>query len=178
MGEPEAAVSEQDIAIDLAERIGALGLLCMARAHRLACLLDSTRPENLSSIIREAERLRSEGGNYASIRCVSQALLARAHLAQNDRESALRASESAMADLERLGTLDEFEEYVRLTHVRVLQVHQRDLDADRAIYQARERLTRKAAKLQTPSLRRSFAEQVATNRALLDLARMRLGSKG
>ena len=63
----------------------------------------------------------------------------------------------------------------RLAHVAALDALGRREDADRALYQAHERLLHKAAKWRIPEARAAFLEGVQHNRALRALARARLG---
>jgi hypothetical protein len=111
---------------------------------------------------------------YAPLASLAGAVRGDALRLVGETAEALRFSERAAAVVQSLGGLDEGEEVVRVAHVRALEASGRRREGENALYEARERLLRRAAKLGPH--RERFLDAVPGNRVLLTLAREWLGS--
>jgi hypothetical protein len=98
------------------------------------------------------------------------ATLAEVELARGAVAAAGEHSGAAMAILDALGGLDEGDATVRLVRARVLALTGPAAAARAAARAARERLLMTAEKIGDARWRRSFLENVAENRATLELA--------
>ncbi len=177
LGDLDAAIAEQTQAVTVARRIAAKHTVLVAETWRLVHMLERAQPGDAAMVLHHAPELLLAAAAHHPLRCVLHAVHARALLASASPERALEAAERAIDDLRALGGLDEHEDYVRLTYVRALDAAGRTREADTAIYQARERLQRKAGKLQLPADRTRFLEGVPAHREVLALASARVDRK-
>jgi tetratricopeptide (TPR) repeat protein len=97
----------------------------------------------------------------------SLAILARALLAQGRNEEALRAAQSGLEGLERLGGIDDGEAIIRLTFAEALWAAGDEEAARTAIAAARTRLEERAVRITDARVRASFLEAVPENQATL-----------
>jgi len=177
LGDLDGAIGEQLQAITVAKRISAKHTVLAAEMNRAMILLQRAQPGDAAVVLHQVPDFLEAAGPNAPLRCGLHAVHARALLVHGLPERALEAAEQAMAELKTLGIVDANEEYVRLTHVRALDAAGRIRDADTAIYQARERLMRKAGKLQPGPDREKFLDGVPANREVIELARARVDKK-
>jgi hypothetical protein len=149
-----------------------------ARVRWLQHVLDRAATEEGPRALAAAEELRAEVEPYPPLRAAAEALTARALVAVGRSVEGVQAAERAAAALRALGALGDLEEVVRLAHAEALLAAGAADEADAVLYQARERLLRKAAKLREPELRASLLQRVPANRRLMALATERLGATG
>jgi eukaryotic-like serine/threonine-protein kinase len=105
------------------------------------------------------------------LRAGAGAVLARALLGLGRDEEALLAARDAFATLTALGALEEGETLVRLVYAEALARAGAKDELRAVIFDARERLLARAAKISDPSWRERFLQGVPDNARTLELAR-------
>ncbi len=176
-GDLAGAIASQERGMELGRQTGATRLRLSSFVHRCMHTLDRGRAEDARAVIEAASRTLPETAPFAPLRCILDAVLARAELLVGHIDRAIIASERAEETLRALGSVEEYEEYIRTVHVLALDAAGRSNEAETALYHARERLQRKAAKIRDAGRRRTYLEAIPNHRALQQLARRKLGSK-
>jgi tetratricopeptide (TPR) repeat protein len=105
-----------------------------------------------------------------SLRVAALGALARALLGRGNEAGALAAARESAAALAALGEIEEGESGVRLTHAEALARSGFDAEARAALETARERLLARAARIEEPSWRERFLNDVPINARILALA--------
>jgi tetratricopeptide (TPR) repeat protein len=105
-----------------------------------------------------------------SLRVAALGVLARARLGRGDAASALEAAGEAANELAALGEIEEGESAVRLTHAEALSQNGLAAEALAALEAARERLLARAARIEEPTWRERFLNDVPVNARILSLA--------
>jgi tetratricopeptide (TPR) repeat protein len=105
-----------------------------------------------------------------SLRVAALGAVARARLARGNAKAALDAARDAATELEALGEIEEGESSVRLTHAEALSKNGFEDEARAALETARERLLARAARIEEPSWRERFLNDVPVNARILGLA--------
>jgi tetratricopeptide (TPR) repeat protein len=175
-GDLDGAIAAQLQSIAVGKRIQAKYLVLVAETWRAIHLLDRGQPGDAAVVLARIDDLLEQAVANAPLKCVLEAVSVRALITHGLDERALEASERANAALKQLGHLDAFEEYVRLSHALALDAMGKTREAETALYQARERLQRKASKLAAAE-RDAFLQGVPSHRAVIDLARARVDKK-
>jgi tetratricopeptide (TPR) repeat protein len=136
--------------------------------HYLAAILE------LQGSLEEAEREAQRSAELLLIapplRAHVLATMARIRLAQGRSGEALATARQAMDELDKLGGLEEGEAVVRLVHAETLSASGQDEEAQLAVDEAKARLLVRAEKIQDPSWRKSFLENVPENARTIALA--------
>jgi tetratricopeptide (TPR) repeat protein len=118
----------------------------------------------------QARRAIAVTEEIAPMRTYAQGMLAYALLERGAVQEALSAAREAITSLESLGSLDEGEAHVRLSHARALW-EAGEADAARAaIVEARSRILERSAKILNPALRESFLQHVPEHARILKLS--------
>jgi len=125
---------------------------------------DFTGAEKEAALAVEALRVAP------SLRVAALGGLARARLGRGDASGALEASREAAAELEALGEIEEGESSVRLIHAEALAQNGAETEARAALETARERLLARAARIEEPTWRERFLNDVPINARILSLA--------
>jgi tetratricopeptide (TPR) repeat protein len=115
----------------------------------------------------EAERAVEILGVAPSLRVAAWGAVARARLGQGLIETALVAAREAVADLAKLGEIEEGEAAVRLVYVDCLTRNGAEVQARAALAQARAWLLDRAARISEPSWRQRFLADVPANAKIL-----------
>jgi tetratricopeptide (TPR) repeat protein len=120
-------------------------------------------------VAREAEEVAGEAERIGlkAWAALALALSARARLAAEDPGGALALSTRAMALRDELGSLEEDEAEVFLTHAKVLAAAGHPLEADEALQRGRRRIEEIAEKIADPELRARFLRDVPAHRELM-----------
>jgi tetratricopeptide (TPR) repeat protein len=105
-----------------------------------------------------------------SLRVAALGALARARLARGNASAGLEAAREAASELEALGEIEEGESSVRLTYAEALSKNGFEDEAGAALEAARERLLARAARIEEPSWRERFLNDVPVNARILALA--------
>jgi eukaryotic-like serine/threonine-protein kinase len=105
-----------------------------------------------------------------SLRVAALGGLARARLGRGDAPGALEAAQEAATELAALGEIEEGESSVRLIHAEALAQNGADAEARAALEVARERLLARATRIEEPSWRERFLNDVPVNARILSLA--------
>jgi tetratricopeptide (TPR) repeat protein len=121
--------------------------------------------------IAEAERGLACATDLPPLRAEVLATLARALLAAGRAHDALAAASEALALLERLGSLEEEEESLRLTHAETLDALARREEAALAIEESAMRIRARAEGIRDAKWRASFLGSVPEHARTLELAR-------
>ena len=111
------------------------------------------------------------GGEIASVRAGGLSTLADVMLARGKIEEALKLASEAMAILQKLGTLDDGEAHVRLSHAQALHASGDVEGAKRAIGVAREMLQKRLAHMPDEHDRRIFVEALPAHALIYELSR-------
>jgi tetratricopeptide (TPR) repeat protein len=163
---PEAARLERD-AIASFGRQGEPRLEGVARTYLSEILVASgDYADAEKEALLAAESLRVA----PSLRVAALGALARARLGRGDASAGLEAAAEAAAELAALGEIEEGESSVRLTHAEALVQNGDDAQARAAVETARERLLARAARIEEPSWRARFLNDVPVNARILSLA--------
>jgi tetratricopeptide (TPR) repeat protein len=142
-----------------------------AQLYRAIVLADSGKiDEALPEIESALERLTSS----PPARAHALAVFARLHLARGKTAEAKRAADEALAVLDSLGGLDSGESDVYLTAAQTRLAAGEEAGARTALRRGRDRIRARAARL-GDAQRATFLGKVASNVALLELARRTLG---
>jgi tetratricopeptide (TPR) repeat protein len=160
---PDEALSVLRDALALAEQIGETRLGMSVRLYRVRALAAVDSAEALREarlVADEAERSGLDG-----LRVLALAAAATAALALDDA-SAIDLSSEAMAGRDRLGSLEEGEAELFVTHARALRAAGREEEARACIARGRARLEEVAALITDPEHRRQLLEDVEAHREL------------
>jgi tetratricopeptide (TPR) repeat protein len=140
------------------------------RVYRARALLDTWAP---ADVVREAEVAADEArrGDMPALGAVALSLAARAWLRAGDPSMALELSDRALTLHRTVGSIEEDEIDLFLTHARV-QIASGSLEAAKTtIARGNERLTELAERIVDPEWRRRFLEGVREHREIRELAR-------
>ncbi|HEY2730887.1 MAG TPA: protein kinase [Polyangia bacterium] len=163
---PEAARLERD-AIASFGRQGEPRLEGVARTYLSEILVASgDYADAEKEALLAAESLRVA----PSLRVAALGALARARLGRGDASAGLEAAAEAAGELAALGEIEEGESSVRLTHAEALVQNGDEAQARVALETARERLLARAARIEEPSWRARFLNDVPVNARILSLA--------
>jgi eukaryotic-like serine/threonine-protein kinase len=163
---PEAARLERE-AIASFGRQGEPRLEGVARTYLSEILVaggDYASAEKEASLAAESLRVAP------SLRVAALGALARARLGRGDADGGLDAAREAHAELTILGEIEEGESSVRLCYAEALSQNGAVEDARAALETARERLLARAARIEEPSWRHRFLNDVPVNARILALA--------
>ena len=153
----------------VARSAGQARLAIAVRVYRGRALLRCRPPDE---VVREAEAAADEArrGGMPAL-CVSAlAVAAQAHLAAGNAHDALALSRRAMQLRDELGTLEEDEAEVFLTHAQALLASGRIDEARSVLTLGKKRLDALAARIEDPEWRGRFLSNVAAHRDLIALA--------
>jgi tetratricopeptide (TPR) repeat protein len=125
---------------------------------------------NLDAAEREARAAAELFMTAPPVRPAALAVLARVLLAKGRADDALAAAREAYSQLEELGSLEEGEATVRLTHAEALMANGLNTEAGQVLVTARDQLLQRAAKISDATWRERFLNQVPDNARTLALA--------
>jgi tetratricopeptide (TPR) repeat protein len=156
----------------IANETAQLRLRIAVRVYRARALLDALAADE---VVREAEAAADEArrGDMPALGAIALSLAARAWLRAGDPAMALALSERAMALHQKLGSIEEDEIDLFLTHARVELANSSFAQARATVARGMERLTELAERIVDPEWRRRFREDVREHRELEELARAR-----
>jgi eukaryotic-like serine/threonine-protein kinase len=123
----------------------------------------------------EARRALELLAGVKPLQAVARGTLADLLLGRERPVEALAEAREAMAVLTSLSKIDDDEEIVRLAYAEALEATGDRMAARAAIAEARERVLAKATRIEEPSRRKTFLENMRENARTLSLARAWLG---
>lgn len=121
--------------------------------------------------VRETERAKELSEGVPLLEAYSLAARARIYLDQGNLDDATAAASSANELCETAQSFGAEDTFVRLTYAEVLDAAGERAGSRAALSTARERMRIRAEKIENPSLRASFLENVAENSKIVSLAR-------
>ncbi|MDI1476209.1 serine/threonine-protein kinase [Polyangium sp. y55x31] len=127
------------------------------------------RADDLDAAEREAHAAKALSGT-TPWRAAAEARLAAILLRQQRADEALRLTEDAAARRDASGGIGPHDMYLRLVHVEALHATGNHARARTVLFETRDLLLSRAAKIQDPELCRSFLENVPENARILALA--------
>jgi tetratricopeptide (TPR) repeat protein len=167
LGRPEAADVER-AAIDALAPQGDRRLLGYAHMYLTRIL---ALQGDLAGAEREAHVALETLGHVPPALCQTLGVLAHVLLARGRSTEAAEQAERAAALLQELGTIEEGEALVRVTHARTVLVTRGPDAARPLVLDARARLLARADKIKEPKWRESFLANRPENALTLELSR-------
>ncbi len=168
LGDPEAAVSRAERAIEAFVAQGDRSMEAAARLYRAIFLADASSLERAE---REVHSAMDVAGAPAPLKALGHAVLARIYLQNVGAHRAEAPAREANRILDALGGVEEGEAYIRLVFAETLEAMGDHEAAREAIKTARVRILERAAMIQDPAWKQSFLERVRENARTLELAK-------
>jgi tetratricopeptide (TPR) repeat protein len=173
LGSLDEGIDHQRGAALVADETNAARLRVHTRTYEAMFLTLRGNPGDYAAARDLAHTCASLTRTIPSLAHIPSFLMARVHLLKRSPAEALPSAEAAHAQL-ALGPVEEWEEYIRLTHVQVLDALGRTGQAAAAIGAAFDALVAKALRIQQRRYRASFLTRHDEVRALIELAQARV----
>ena len=172
LGSLDEGIDHQRGAALVADETNAARLRVHTRTYEAMFLTLRGNPGDYAAARDLAQTCASLTRTIPSLAHIPSFLMARVHLLKRSPAEALPSAEAAYAQL-ALGPVEEWEEYIRLTYVQVLDALGRTGQAAAAIGAAFDALVAKALRIQQRRYRASFLTRHDEVRALIELAQAR-----
>jgi tetratricopeptide (TPR) repeat protein len=174
LGNLDEGISAQRHAARIADETGAARLRVLTRSYEAIFLVWRGAPGDLGAAHTLARFVADETRKNPSLYWIGLFVVARVQLARRYLDVALEAAREVDRRL-AAGPVEEWDEYMRLTHVEVLLALDRHEEADQALAAAFTTVVAHASAIGRPDHRRSFLSRNEEVRRLVELAEERLG---
>lgn len=182
LGMCHARLDDLDTAIQLERDALAIGeetqhvrLKLNARAYEALMLVWRGGPGDLGSALTLIQQVRAEAGGHPVADIEATAILAHVQLARHAYDSALEACDDALGRLAAVGSIEEGEELLRMTHVEALLAAGRESEADRALHAAWQCVIARSEQLSDADHREAFLSRLYECQRIVALGMQRLG---
>ncbi len=182
LGMCHARLDDLDVAIQLERDACAIGeetqharLKLNARTYEALMLVWRGGPGDLGGALALVQQVRAEASAHPVSEIQATATLAHVQIARHAYDGALEACDDALGRLAQVGSLEEGEELLRLTHVEALLATGRESEADRALQAAWQCVIARSEQLSDPLHREAFLSRLYECQRIVTLATERLG---
>ena len=182
LGMSHARLDDLDTAIQLERDAHGIGesmdhgrLKLTSKLYEAVMLAWRGGPGDLGAALQIVQRVRAEATAYPVTEIEATALLARIQFSRRAFEAAIEACEDALARLQAVGSAEEGEELLRLTHVEALLACGQTSEADAALEAAWHCVVDRASQMSSPEHRSAYLSCLAECRRIVELGVERLG---
>lgn len=170
----DSGIEMEREAARIGEETGHLRLRLNALLYEAQMLTWRGAPGDLSAALESIEQTRQQSLPQPVTHMEALAVLGQVQLARRDTQASLLASEEALRRLETVGSMEEGEEFLRLTYVEVLLELGREQEAREALQQAYACVMNRASIMSDPEHRNAYLSRLYECVRLLDLVQMHL----